>query len=394
MNHFYDEFGTDIATFNTTIKGTLNNLEFPDLKLESLNNTYIDGDFRLENVFSKDKDNFKLTANYNKLKSTYTDLKKMLPKLLGRTLPSSLRNLGVFTVKGNTIVTTENIDANITLQTEIGDLKSNVSLSNLDDIDNAKYVGPITLTNFDLGKFLQDDIFGNVTFDGFVDGQGFDLSNLNTIASGNVSEITINKYTYHDLVLSGVIKRKIFKGKLKSNDENLKLDFDGLVDMSSKVSAYDFKASLNYADFNKINLFKRDSISKFKGDIVMKMKGSSIDDAFGEILFKNTSYTNQNDNFYFKDFKLTSSFDKNNMRTIVVNSPEVITAKIEGKFDFEEVILLSRNALGSIYTNFKPLKVKENQFFTYNIKIENKLTEIFYPDIVIREKAILKGRGF
>ena len=392
LNHFYDEFGTDIATFNTTIKGTLNNLEFPDLKLESLNNTYIDGDFRLENVFSKDKDNFKLTANYNKLKSTYTDLKKMLPKLLGRTLPSSLRNLGVFTVKGNTIVTTENIDANITLQTEIGDLKSNVSLSNLDDIDNAKYVGPITLTNFDLGKFLQDDIFGNVTFDGFVDGQGFDLSNLNTIASGNVSEITINKYTYHDLVLSGVIKRKIFKGKLKSNDENLKLDFDGLVDMSSKVSAYDFKASLNYADFNKINLFKRDSISKFKGDIVMKMKGSSIDDAFGEILFKNTSYTNQNDNFYFKDFKLTSSFDKNNMRTIVVNSPEVITAKIEGKFDFEEVILLSRNALGSIYTNFKPLKVKENQFFTYNIKIENKLTEIFYPDIVIREKAILKGR--
>ena len=392
LNHFYDEFGTDIATFNTVLKGTLNNLEFPGLKLKTLRNTSVDGSFRLENVFSKDKDNFKLTANYNKFTSTYKDLKGMLPKLLGRTLPSSVRNLGIFTVKGNTVVTTTTIDADLLLQTEIGELKSNLSLSNINDIDNAKYVGPITLTNFDLGKFLQESTFGNVTFDGYVNGQGFELSNLNTIASGKVSEITINKYTYHDLDLSGFIRTKIFKGKLTSRDKNLKLKFDGLVDMSSKVSAYDFKASIGYVDFNRINVFKRDSISQFKGDIVMKMQGSGINDAFGEILFKNTSYTNQNDNFYFEDFKLTSTFNKNNVRTIEINSPEVISAKIEGKFDFEEVISLSRNALGSIYTNFKPLKVKENQFFTYNIKIENKLTEIFYPDIIIRKKAILKGR--
>ena len=57
-------------------------------------------------------------------------------------------------------------------------------------------------------------------------------------------------------------------------------------------------------NMNKINLFKRDDISMFKGDIIMNMKGSSFDDVVGEILFKNTSYTNQNDHFYFKDFKI------------------------------------------------------------------------------------------
>ena len=72
--------------------------------------------------------------------------------------------------------------------------------------------------------------------------------------------------------------------------------------MSSKIDVYDFKTSITFADFNKINLVKRDSISIFKGDIEMKMIGSSINDAFGEILFKNTHYNNQNDKFYFKDF--------------------------------------------------------------------------------------------
>ena len=391
LNHFYDEFGTDIATFSTTISGTLNQLNFPNLKLKTSKNTVVNGSFKLENVFSKKENNFKFTANYKQLTSNYYDLKKMLPNLLGRTLPSSFRNLGTFTVKGKSVITQELIEANVVVNTQIGNLKSNLSLSNIDDIDNAKYVGPVQFTNFDLGKLLEDKAFGKVTFNGYVNGQGFTLNKVNTLAKGKISSIEINKYTYKNLEVFGVIKHKVFQGKLTANDPNLKLNFDGLVDMSSKIDKYDFTASIAHADFNKINLFKRDSISQFKGDIKMKMNGSTIDDAFGEILFENTTYTNQNEKFTFKDFKLSSQFDKNGVRTIIVNSPEVVTAKIIGKFKFKEIIALSRNALGSIYTNFKPLKVGENQFFKYHINIENKLTEIFYPDIVIRKKAILKG---
>jgi len=392
LNHFYDEFGTDVATFSTKVSGTLNQLELPNLKLKTLRNTVADGNFKFENIFSKKDNSFKFTGNYKQLTSNYYDLKKMLPNLLGRTLPSSFRNLGTFTVKGKSVITQENIDANVVINTQIGNLKSNLSLSNIDDIDNAKYVGPIQFTNFDLGKLLEDNTFGKVTFDGYVNGKGFTLNNVNTLAKGAVSSIEINKYTYQNLDVFGVIKHKVFKGKLTANDPNLKLNFDGLVDMSSKIDKYDFTASVAYADFNKINLFKRDSISKFKGNISMKMNGSNIDDAFGEILFTNTTYTNQNEKFSFKDFKLSSQFDENRVRTIIINSPEVVNAKITGKFKFKEAITLSRNALGSIYTNFKPLKVSENQFFKYHINIENKLTEIFYPDIIIRKKAILKGR--
>jgi len=392
LNAFYDEFGKDAAFFTTKVTGTLNDLKFPDLKLETLNNTVVDGKFNFKNLLSKDKGSFKLVSELTNLKSTYTDLKNMLPGLLGKSLPSSLRNMGVFSVSGNTEITNKYVDIDIDVVSAIGDIKTTMLLSEIEDIDNSKYQGVTSFTNFDFGKLLQDDVFGPATFNADVDGRGFTLGNLNTLVKGTISVIEINDYNYQNVSVFGKIQQKIFNGKLVSNDENLQLTFDGLVDMSSKIDVYDFKTSITHADLNKINLVKSDSIASFKGDIEMKMKGSSINDAFGEILFKNTSYKNQNDDFYFKDFKLSSVFDEDNVRTIEINSPEVIKGKITGKFKFEELLALAENDLGSIYTNYNPIKVADNQFFDFNIKIENKLTQIFYPEIIIHKQATFKGR--
>jgi hypothetical protein len=392
LNHFYNEFGTDVATFSTTLTGTLNDLKLPDLKLKTLNNTVIDGDFNFKNLLSKNEDSFKLIAEFDKLKSTYTDLKKMLPGILGKNIPSSFRNLGVFTIVGDAIITSKIIDTEIIVNTSIGDINADLVLSNIENIDRANYVGVTSFSKFNIGKLIDDETFGVATFNGDINGQGFTLEHLNTLVKGKVSSIEINNYKYKNIDVFGEVHNKIFKGKLTSNDKNLLLNFDGLIDMSSKVDTYDFKASIGYADFSKLNLVTRDSISVFRGDIEMKMKGSSINDAVGEILFKNTYYKNQYDDFYFQDFKLSSSFDDKKIRTIEINSPEIIKGKIVGKFKFEDLFALAQNDLGSIYTNYRPIKVAENQFFDFNIKIENKLTEIFFPEIIIHDKARFKGK--
>ena len=392
LNPFYNEFGKFAALFTTNVSGTLNDLRFPNLKLKTLNNTEVDGDLIFKNLLSKNTDDFKLIADFDNLKSTYTDLKKMLPGLLGRSLPSTFRNIGVFSATGTTVVTSQYIDTDVAIESAIGAINAKILLSDIENIDNATYKGETQFTKFNFGKLLQDDSIGLATFQAEVDGKGFTIANLNTLVKGKISAIEINNYTYHNVSVLGGIQKKIFNGNLVSKDKNLQLTFNGLIDMSSETDVYDFKTSITFADFNKINLVKRDAISIFKGDIEMKMKGSNINDAFGEILFKNTHYNNQNDEFYFKDFKLSSSFDKQNIRTITVNSPDVITGKIVGKFKFEELLSLAENDLGSIYTNYNPIKVADGQFFDFNIKIENKLTQIFYSDIIIDKQATFKGR--
>jgi hypothetical protein len=54
---------------------------------------------------------------------------------------------------------------------------------------------------------------------------------------------------------------------------------------------------------------------------------------------------------------ISSSFDSNNVRTIV-NSPDIVEGEIVGKYEFNQLENLVKNSLGSLYTNFKPSKVK------------------------------------
>ena len=49
---------------------------------------------------------------------------------------------------------------------------------------------------------------------------------------------------------------------MEVNDDNIKLNFNGLADLSRDVYTFDFKTTVDYCDLNTLNLFKRDSISK------------------------------------------------------------------------------------------------------------------------------------
>ena len=50
------------------------------------------------------------------------------------------------------------------------------------------------------------------------------------------------------------MKNKHFEGNLEVNDENIKLNFNGLANFSSKEYTFDFKAVVDYCDLNTITL--------------------------------------------------------------------------------------------------------------------------------------------
>ena len=61
--------------------------------------------------------------------------------------------------------------------------------------------------------------------------------------------------------------------------------------MSGKWEYYkfDFNTTVAYADFNKLNLFKRDSIAILTGDIDIDFEGNTIENLVGSISFDRTS---------------------------------------------------------------------------------------------------------
>jgi len=390
LKSFYSEFGTDdVLHFSTSISGKLNDFVASDLQLTTDKNAIVYGNLNFKNVFNREK-GFSMKGDFTNLTSEYHHLKILLPEVLGNTLPPDFEKLGRFTLSGNTYITQKLIDAQLTLKTDLGTTITDLELTNIDNMKNASYKGKIKVVDFKLGEVMGDSLVGLLSMEADIDGKGFTLEHLNTSVKGKVSKHQYKNYTYKNISLNGVFKNMHFDGEMEVNDDNIKLNFNGLADLSKDIYKFDFKTTVDYCDLYTINLFKRDSISKIKGDIEIKVKGNSFDDLVGTVDFKNSLYLNQKGNYFFKDFNINSSF-LDSTRTITINSPEILTGRIEGRFKFNELGKLAQNSIGSIYSNYNPYKVTPNQNLNFRFNIYNKIVEVFYPEVILAPTTTIRG---
>ncbi len=392
LNTFYNEFGEDQrASINVDLSGTLNDLNAKNLQLNASNRTRVFGDINFKNLFNSADSNFAMDGKFNNLSSNYYDLKALLPNILGESIPSVFSKLGNFTITGTSYITDTNIDADIKINTAIGLIVSDMKMKHVDDIDNATYVGNVVFDEFDLGVLLNDPKVKTTSLNLDVDGRGFTMENLSSKVEGEVFHLNYNDYNYEDIVVSGQLGNQIFNGFLESKDENFKFKFDGLADLSKSIKTFDFNADVEHANLKALNFISKDSISVFRGRIATTMKASSIDDAVGTLNFSNTTYINEHDDYYFKDFKIESSFN-DDKRVLTINSPDIIEGEMSGNFKFRDIGKLVENSVGSIYTNYVPNVIDTDQYIEFNFKIYNKIVEVFYHELELGPNTSIKGR--
>lgn len=391
LSKLYRELsGNDILYFTGKLTGVLNNFDVNRLNLYSRNGLKIRGDLAFVNAIKTER-GFIFEGDLDNVKANYGQLKSVLPNLLGKTLPTEFKRLGDFNLSGLVKVTPEQMDATLNVESEIGTIVSDLQLTNIDDIDFASYVGEVDFQEFDLGIFTNDPLLGKISLKADVNGSGFSVENINTTIIGKVSNIDFKGYSYKDLTVNGQFENKKFDGFLNSDDENFKLVFEGLADFSSEVNKFDFTAKIADLDLNKTNLFTRDSIAKLKGLVKLDISGNTLDDIIGVAKFDNLTYTNQKRAYLFKNFEVLSAV-KDSIKTIKITSKDIVNGELKGKFTFEELLPITENALGSVYTNYEPHPVAKGQFLDFDFTIHNQIIDVFLPQVAIAENTRLKGR--
>jgi len=390
---FYKGFGKNkkFKIRNTSIEGTLNNFNVINANIYGLDRSYIKGDFNIQNSVTNSKQ-FKLNGDFENITTNYYDLVNLMPKVLGTALPKQLNQFGNVMAVGNAEVTINAVDLDMSFFSHLGRVNAFVLLGNLDDIRKSTYNGNVIAENFKLDQLFGRKTLGKATFDIQVDGKGFLLESLNTKIEGDINKFEVNGYTYTNLKALGTIKDQVFDGDLISRDPNARFNFKGIADLSEEVNNYDFVANVDHLDLHRLNIFTHDSIAILNGDVYMDMKGSGIDDAYGTISFVKTLYTNQHAGNYFEDFDITSSFDEKNIRTITINSPDIIDGSVKGIFRFENVYDLFRNSIGSLYSNFEVTEITDNEFMEFNLNIYNKIVDVFFPEIEFAPNTSIKGK--
>ncbi|MGK4568025.1 translocation/assembly module TamB domain-containing protein [Flavobacterium sp. 3HN19-14] len=391
IRYFYKELGRNkVFNLSSKISGTLNNLTLKNFKIDDNKRSYIAGELNFKNLFDTKTKPFYMKAKFDRLDSNYDDAVSILPNILGKKLPVVLKKLGQYNLTGTSEVTTTYLKSDFFLTSAIGNVLSTLKIDNIGDINNASYSGNVVLENFNIGNFLDRNDVGIVSLDLNVDGKGFTSKNLDTKIDGKIFRLGYNKYNYSNIVVNGGLKSPYYNGKLVVNDPNLFMDFDGILDLSKKDTRYDFHANIDFANLNKLN-FTKDSIAIFKGEIRSDVSGNSLDNLSGTVTVADASYQNQKDTYIFDDFSITSNFDADRVRTIAINSPNIIDGQVVGKFQFSELGKMVQNSIGSLYTNYKPNKVKKGQYLKFNFSVYNKIIEIFYPGIEIATNTFIRG---
>ena len=390
VNLLYNQFGKGkTISFSSKVNGVLNDLNTEDLFLLS-ENTGIRGDFNFKNLFTKEAP-FIMEAKMKNVTSTYYELRSLMPNIMSsKSLSSTFSKFGHFTIRGTATVTESSVKTKVNLNTAIGSSYADLELTDFNNIENAAYNGFVSLIDFDLGNFIENNKLGKATLDFNVEGKGFVKDKLNTEVIGEIYSINFNNYEYKNLKVSGILKEQLFDGSIFSNDENLKFNFKGLADFGKDQNNFNFIAAVDYANLKKLN-FINDSVSIFKGNVNIDISGNSLDNIIGDINFTKTIFQNKNDTYYFDDFKVSSSFENDSIRTIDINSPDIITGYMKGNFRVKELGRLVQNSLGSIYTNYKPFDISGGQTLAFNFKIYNKIVDVFFPEVKFDPNTFIRG---
>ncbi len=391
IRHFYKELDKNQKfSLKSTIKGTLNDFYVTKMDLQDGKYSAIKGDVNFKNLFPRSPGTFYMKGNFKRISSNYGDLTKLLPNILGKKLPTSLQKLGQFNFAGKVELTQQFINADFVMNTALGIIESDLHMSDINNIDNAKYSGNIILDNFDVGAMINDKDIGKVSMNLDVDGKGFTRKYINTSFAGDVFQVKYNGYNYTKIIVDGSFKQPIFKGEFYINDPNLFMDFNGTLDLSKKENVYDFHSKIDYANLQKLNFIK-DSVSVFKGDIVVAASGNSLDNLKGNLVLSNASYQNKKDVYFVDYLEANSSFDASGERAITISAPGAIEGSVIGKYKFNQLQKMVENSLGTFYANYKPNKVLPNQYVKFDFDLNSKLIEIVDPNISLAENTKLKG---
>ena len=149
-------------------------------------------------------------------------------------------------------------------------------------------------------------------------------------------QLNFNNYTYKNIDITGLYQFNTFDGNLKIDDEHFKMNFSALADLSSSLNKFDLKSEIKYLNLKETKLYKRDTIAILKGNVKIDLEGNTFDDMAGKLIFNNISYTNQFDQFDFKQFNLSSSI-KDNLKRIEIASEDIANGYLSGNFYFSEL---------------------------------------------------------
>ncbi len=372
-------------------KGLVSNIKTKNLTITAGQATYIKGDFNLRGL--PDINNTFLELRFDQIATNKKDLDYLYGNFTGNPkakAPDVIGKFGNINFNGRFTGVPNDFVAYGTFKTKLGRFDPDINLK-IDKAGNPSYSGKIETYNFDLGTLIESKDMGRITAKANVKGSGDALNNLNAKVNAVIKNVDFKNYSYDNVTLNGSFARKIASAKIKVNDQNIKLDLDGSMDLNPELPIYDFTASVDNARLNTLKLLK-DTIT-ISARIKTRMSGSNLKNFQGEILLSPVRIIDPRNNYLVDSVYLTAT-GKGDSRSLSIVS-DMMDGSIKGSYDlatlpayFTTIVKKYIPSLKINNTEFKP------QNFEFNLKIKklDPLLAVFMPKLKIPDNGTFIGK--
>jgi hypothetical protein len=394
LKAFVPGFKTDLGKINLsgTINGPLAQLRGRDIQIEAGNSTRVDCDFDLSGL--PDFENTYIFIDVNNLVTRISELSQ-LGLVDPDKVPAELdREVGRMTFRGTFSGFTTDFVTYGKLITRAGTLSTDISLRpsgrNL-----FHYEGSLDGTGINAGSLTGNkELLGLADFELNIDGDFRSVKEFSATLTGIIKQAEINNYLYSNIDLNGKFSEKTWDGSVSVLDENLQLEFMGMIDFQKASPEFDFTLNIPLARLFELNLDKVDSSSTVNMLVAANFTGDNIDNIAGEIRLLNSSiYRNGNTLDVYDG--LLSIRSEAGVPAIDL-STDFVSASLRGEYDFGSLSHSFKTALSELLpSRFDTPPPVENQGKNnFNLKIllndTEKISSFFATNLSIAPETAIE----
>lgn len=374
-----------ILLLNTELSGKVSNLQIPIFQISGIGQTNASLSGRIVGLPDVEKAYFDLAIK--QFQSTSNDVLAFVPP---NTIPSNIQLPSTFNLNGNFKGLVNDFETNLNFNSSFGDAKV-VALFNQTQKGNEKYDAQIDLSEFDLGKLIQNDSIGKLSLKADVKGAGLDPKTAAANADLEVIKATFNSYTYQNVSLKGAIQNGDFEITTASQDPNI--TFDGIASGSFKTDypTGKFKLNLEMVDLEKLNFIEKPF--RFKGIIEADMASTDIDFINGEVVLHEFILANEKEQFALDSIKISAKSTVEN-NSIKLES-QFVDASILGNYKLSKIGESLSNSIQKYYqtSGIPSTQNSEEQQFAFNVEVKNTPILLkFIPDLTGLEPILIEGK--
>ncbi len=319
---------TSTIYIDTKITGKVHDLNIQRLRLKGLTATDINVTGGIKGLPDFKKLNVDLAIH--KFQTSREDILSLVPKNTipdSITLPESILATGI--IRGDM----NDLHTGLAVYTSLGDATVIASLKNITDKHRSAYDIMMEAKNLQLGKLMQDSMFGPVTANFKLKGSGFDPQTANASFDGNISSITLNKYTLHDIKGNGSIADKAYKIDASVVDSSLTASVDANGIFAGKYPTVKLSAMIDSIKTMPLNYTTQPVI--YHGKIDADFSNINPDSLEGNLAITHSVLVNNGKRITVDSIIALSSAKTNNQ--VLSLRTDFFSASIKGTYKLTEL---------------------------------------------------------